>query len=249
MKCKNCGANYKMRELRCPYCGTINPKGYIQQALREQAESEYDRASTKTLGQVRRRMVNKVLNRTLLVEIAGFVLIFLVAFLCFFGYEAYLSVRKQVKIDSMEQHMEELYTQGRFRELHVYMDKNALFDPENDVCYEYAQMALIHYDYIRFVQSRMEYFANGGEISEYELEQLLREIHNILCVDISAYPELTERNEEIWKGYCREAEACASGLLELNEAQMELLRQEDFSWDGCDQLAEDLMQRRAQDGE
>ena len=27
MKCKNCGANYRAKEEKCPYCGTANPRG------------------------------------------------------------------------------------------------------------------------------------------------------------------------------------------------------------------------------
>lgn len=34
MKCKNCGANYKTRELKCPYCNTENFIGKIWQAER-----------------------------------------------------------------------------------------------------------------------------------------------------------------------------------------------------------------------
>lgn len=249
MKCKNCGANYRMRELRCPYCGTINPKGCIQQDLREQAQYEYDKASTKTLGQVRRRMINKVLNRTLLVEIAGFVLLVVVTFLCFFCHEAYLEINKHARIHTMQQQMEEFYTQGQFRELHVYMQDNALFDTKYDECYEYAQMALIHSNYTRFEESRMVYFSKGDKLSDYDINQLLRNIHRVFCDEFPAYPELTERNEKIWQGYCREAEAFASAVLGLDEAQMELLHQKDLPWNGLNQLGETLMQRRGQDAE
>ena len=41
MKCKNCGAQYKTRELKCPYCNTENIIGKIWQSERSQAEMEY----------------------------------------------------------------------------------------------------------------------------------------------------------------------------------------------------------------
>ena len=48
MKCKNCSANYKARELKCPYCNTTNLLGHIWLSEKTEAELEYEKAKKST---------------------------------------------------------------------------------------------------------------------------------------------------------------------------------------------------------
>ena len=45
MTCKNCGGNYRTRELICPYCRTENVLGHLWLAKRKEAEEEYNRTA------------------------------------------------------------------------------------------------------------------------------------------------------------------------------------------------------------
>ena len=83
MKCKNCGAQYKTRELKCPYCNTENLIGKIWQTERSQAEMAYEEEKKK-VGKVLFSpfMVDRLLSRAIAVliglHIVSFILIFIV---------------------------------------------------------------------------------------------------------------------------------------------------------------------------
>lgn len=247
MKCKNCAASYSIKELRCPYCGAINPKGWMQKQQRKQAQSDYQTASTKTVGPLRRQMVNRVLNRTLLVEGIVFVLLIAGVFLTFFLQDFFLNVKKSSQKDTMNAHMEELYTQERFLELRQYIDQNHLFSEVND---DYSQMALMYYHYDEFKQSRMTYFCEQDELKEFHVKTLLWNMNKILQFkNVMVYSKLTERNKVLWDKYTEDAEIFATSVLGLNDAQMQILTQERMSSDETDQLVEAIMQGRNQNAE
>ena len=83
MKCQNCGANYSLLHLHCPYCGTPNPRGLFWKNRRGEADAAYadalrDEKSQKLLS------LSRFADRLLMISGAAFALIFLCAFL-FFG--------------------------------------------------------------------------------------------------------------------------------------------------------------------
>ena len=65
MKCKKCGAHYRTRELRCPYCGTANPKGEQWQTQRESAEKELQQLEDTRGKDLRLQAAHKAVNRVL----------------------------------------------------------------------------------------------------------------------------------------------------------------------------------------
>ena len=83
MKCPNCGANYSLLHLHCPYCGTPNPRGLFWKNRRDEADAAYadalrDAKSQKLLA------LSRFADRLLMILGAAFAPIFLCAFL-FFG--------------------------------------------------------------------------------------------------------------------------------------------------------------------
>ena len=74
MKCKNCGAQYKTREVKCPYCNTENLIGKIWQTERTQAELDYE-AEKKKLGKILRSsyMEDRLLTRAILILIGLYI--------------------------------------------------------------------------------------------------------------------------------------------------------------------------------
>lgn len=244
MKCKNCGANYPMRELQCPYCGTLNARGLRQKQQREKAYSDFEKASTEEVGKIRTRMFNRVLNVALVVEIAAFVLVFAGAALYFYSQEAFLDAKKHFQMDEMNAHMEELYTQNRLDELTQYMRENDLNNQEN---YEYTQAILIGQKIIGFKEARMCYFGNEKPLKEYDADRLVRAIQELLYYDSPAYPELTERNQDLWDTYSRDAETFARAVLGFNDEQLQTLNQNYVPQDEMKPLIEQVMQRRDHD--
>ena len=65
MKCKSCAGNYKTKELICPYCGRANLLGKLWFAEKSEAEQEYERARAEYEKRVTPYVVNRFLNRSL----------------------------------------------------------------------------------------------------------------------------------------------------------------------------------------
>lgn len=244
MRCKNCGADYPMRELRCPYCGQANPKGLFQKMQREQAETDYQRANT-TVGQMRRRMANRIMNRILIAEVALLILIvggaFIYSFAAYFIQEAKINANS----DSIQAHMEELYTQGRFNELDYYMERNHL---PLSAYPEYFDATMIQFYYNQFNEERINYLTKREELPPYTARSLVSNMNYLLSHCISDYPDLTERNQKLADAACREVEVFASVILGFDDSQIELLKQSMLTSETADQLADLIMQECVNNG-
>ncbi|MBR5502824.1 MAG: hypothetical protein IKV55_07305 [Oscillospiraceae bacterium] len=223
MKCKSCGANYRSRELRCPYCGAENAKGKLWKAQRDSAEQQYRELEQTEGAALRLRAANRVLNRALLFE--GIALgVFLVGvFLWFMLGEAVFRVRRSVKADALSQQMQQLYAQQQLGELYRLMDEYDLFGDEN---YEYAQAALLHKDYAQFDLARCEFFAvlqRGEQPDEYLTWKLVNSMNEILVPYISAYPRITENNAQLQQQYSADVLEFAQGWLGFGKEETALL--------------------------
>ena len=240
MKCKNCGANYPMREMRCPYCGTVNARGLRQQCQLERADEDLEKAETEGLEKIQLRMVNRVLNVSLVLEIAAIALLVAGVIVYGFGYDITRSTKRFLNSDQMNAHMEQLYTENRLDELWTYLHEN---DLRGEDYYEYMQAALIGFDYRQFKCARMTYLDTKQELDEYTVSSLLDNIQELLYFDCLAYPELTERNEVIWNRCSRDAEVFARVVLGFDDAQIEILKQKYVPSKDMNALKELVMQR------
>lgn len=83
MKCNSCGANYKTRELKCPYCGKANALGRLWKIKRTEAEEEYERARKEAGRKISVYSVDRILSRCI-VSVIGFFVLFFYWCICFF---------------------------------------------------------------------------------------------------------------------------------------------------------------------
>ena len=100
MKCKNCGGQYKTKELMCPYCHTENLLGKIWMVQRSEAEEAYEREK-RELGKTMLSpyMINRYLNRALVVSILLFTSIFVGMILIALGYSGIRELRLFINKD------------------------------------------------------------------------------------------------------------------------------------------------------
>ena len=105
MKCKNCSANYRARELKCPYCSTTNFLGHIWLAEKTEAELEYERAKQEC-GGLSRYVIYRILTRILVIEVVVGVLLFLGVVAYFFLSEVIRDLNTNHNIASIEAKME-----------------------------------------------------------------------------------------------------------------------------------------------
>ena len=229
MKCQNCGANYSLLHLHCPYCGTTNPRGLFWKNRRDEADAAYadalrDEKSQKLLS------LSRFADRLLMISGAAFALIFLCAFLFFGAGSALESLRTKYGSGSekLQSELQALYESGDYLALSRRLDETGQFGPEH---YAWSQISLIAHDYERFSIGRLELSSiDAGKLrtNDYPVESVIRYARDILFLDIPAYPELDEKNRAAYEVYCLDVETYLRAVLGLPEEDIARLKQEDY---------------------
>lgn len=219
MKCKNCGANFPMRELNCPYCGTPNPKGKRWADQMNRAEREYQATRQRVEKELPLQVAYRVAGmvRTILAVILGVILLGMILWALLSEYGGRLRTRAQQ--EKLETQMAELYEQERFDELYRLMDDRGLMGRDY---YAYSQMCLLSYQYSEFCQSRME-LLQGRVRQEYlndAIERLLRYSAELLTLDIAAYPELAPENQSVYNRYCLDVTTFLRVMLGMTQEEV-----------------------------
>ncbi len=245
MKCKNCGANYRSRELFCPYCKTPNPRGKLWKQQRQAAQQDYQWAAGEVVPVLRWRAANRILNRVLLIELGLLVLCVIGVIAAFALGNTALQAGILQGNGEINEELAALYEEERFGELYARLSETELFGEDY---YEYSQMALLYSDYESFCESRLRFFYEIEQQEapdEYTVSRLVGDIHDVIAADIPAYPELTERNAAFAAQYRNEVLMFAQVLLGLNESEMETLGQEYLTMAEEEALTEAIWERRA----
>ena len=247
MKCKNCGADYRARELKCPYCDTGNLIGRIWMAQRSQAELEYER----TRRQIGRKgsvyIVNRVVNRTLVVGAALFLLYFIGIF-AFFGIQAaFSSWNKQANIGEIQKTMDAYYADGEYGKLYDCMHQYDMFGEEQ---YVYSQAVLLAREYENYMNHKLCFLAmdSGRQMEDdYHLEYALRDSIDVYMMHVGIYSEPDDRNREQINTYQNEIMAFWRGTLGMTEEELAHITSADgyIKSDEIDVLIRRIKERRA----
>lgn len=225
MKCSNCGGQYKTRELKCPYCGTENMLGHLWMAERSEAELEYERARKEAGKKGSIYVVNRVVNRALLISTGMFVLMMLIAFLAFWITDAFGNVKDKMKGDKFHATMQQYYEDEDYEKLYKYMSKYDLFSTEY---YDATQAALLYSSYNTFLNRKFEIMdLTKDELRQdnqmYRIVSTLETSVKVYQVDIGIYDEPTEKNQKQYEEYRVDIEAFWRGSLGMSEEQVQML--------------------------
>ena len=228
MRCSNCGAHYRLRELACPYCGTENVLGRLWQKQRSEAEEEYEKKRREAGKKASPYVYNRAVNRVLLVEVLFFVLVIVGVFLVFGVQELLGAGDSGHKADPAT--LSTLYQEERYGELYEAMegDYDAYEDPERRI---YMQAGLMHRSYVNFQEHRMELAAMTDEEKQrddYHLEYSLREGLDILNVKLGYYRDLEPENEALQERYARVVRAYFLNTLKLTEEEIAELVEKEY---------------------
>lgn len=229
MHCKNCGAQYRARDLACPYCGTENLVGRIWMSQVTEAEVEYEMAREEAGKGLPVYVMNRVLNRVLLLSML--LIILLVS-----GITAVsaldlgtLQFKKHLKADEIEQQSKLLYEEGRLDELYQLLSEYDLFDPDTN--YVYSQAALMGYDYRSFKRHRMAFAQMSDqerEEDDYHLEYMLRDGFDVLGQERGVYEELAPENAKLFADMSTDIRACMIGMLGMTEEEVRTFEEMDY---------------------
>lgn len=116
MLCKNCGAEYEMHLVKCPYCSAEN----VEESYRRQKEyvDGYKEKSSFLL-HLPNRIVNttgNIMNKTALYGILFFLLVLLISFIGVKIFTASSTSRMDRQIEKMESY----YVEGNYEKLESY---------------------------------------------------------------------------------------------------------------------------------
>lgn len=267
MKCRNCGGDYRTRELKCPFCGTGNLLGKIWDVERSEAEERLrvayaEKGRKKWTLYDTKRLLNRITLILFLISV-----IFLVAGI-FVEYAWDFSANSKAKAN-MEEHLancREYYDNGEYRKLENYLQVNGLYSMKE--LKQYTEIIYVFYvydnfkcDYYYMLRNMNDpYYKNYSSnaydendyYSDFWAENLLDDVRE--CIQLqegnwrvrdSIYPE----NAKIWQAWSEEALAFAKGTMKLTEKELELLLENDnyLSTDTKKEILSGLRERGAWD--
>ena len=227
MKCKNCGADYRLRQLRCPYCETENLLGRMWLIKRtdtiKKVEAEQRAAKKKFVPYV----VSKTVNRLIL-----FMVVILIAFIMIFEMHMIPGSKKDADGKIITPKMLSLHEDGEYYKLREYLDSIDGGGLYTEIPEYMAQSALLAYDYNEFIEYRLNYL--GEDRSKWEEDYFKMVIDNNKSNDLYNN-EYDEYNEYIM--------AFLKGTLSLTDEELNVLMDEDASYSEQKELIHKIFER------
>ncbi|MCR4926508.1 MAG: hypothetical protein K5927_00885 [Lachnospiraceae bacterium] len=237
MECKNCGANYRLRELRCPHCETENLVGRIWLMRRtdtiKKIEEEQRAAKKRFVPYVASKLVNRLI---LLLIVATAVLIIL--------YTGYTPWAKRVDGKIIDPKAEKLFEEKKYMDLEEYMSRKDLFLKMPEY---YAQAALLAYDYNEFITERMKYINKDPDKWEVSYVQMVMSgTLDIYSHRVGTYSAEFEENKEQYEIYRRHIMAFWKGTMGCTDEEVAWLSNPENWWHSKEltEMCEELKNRR-----
>lgn len=236
MECKNCGASYRLKALRCPYCETENLLGRMLVLKRTETIKRYEEeqklAKKKYIPYATSKLVNTLILVFALLTAAALV------------YSTGMLMPRDEDGRIIDKHAEKLFDAGRYYELYEYLDGRDLFGRVSD---RLTQAALMAYDLEEFITHRMEYIKDGAAGEDAGLTALtMHEAMSIYQHHIGMYTEYYEANEPQYEEYNRRIMAFWKGTMMCDDDDIAFLTDEESWWHSreLEELCEKLNERR-----
>ena len=228
MFCPNCGAEFDEAEPKCPYCGTLNPRGAQNEYMRKlrKLRDETGQLAEEAEDAVHRqtRANSRTLIRVLLILLAAAAVIF--------GIYKIIESRNDKKAlerlreesafaDKYFPEMNALYEDGKDEELAAFV-RTLWEEPGYSAVYSWAHYTYLEmYDVYDRVLYANEDIADGGG----SIEACTSLVYNAfyLTRDADVQARLTAAEKEKLAGPRAEAEEILEAVLEMNQAEADAL--------------------------
>lgn len=246
MKCKNCGGQYKTKELMCPYCHTENLLGKIWMVQRSEAEEAYEREK-KELGKTMLSpyMINRYLNRAMVVSILLFTSIFVGMILIALGYSGIRELRLFINKDEIEATMAEYYEANEWEKLDAYMSDEEVDYSKYPV---YTQATNVLFYYNRYLENRLSFESLTDEEKrekELYLGSALRYSIDTYKAKFGLYSEVYAENKAVYEECKKEILAWWIGELQMTKEEIESIENANYVYySDIDALEEKIRERR-----
>lgn len=189
MRCESCGAEYRMKDVRCPFCQSENP--VLAEIRREQTLEQFDREAQQMKDTVPDMAVKKW-TRLLLAICGIFVgLAFVMGLIMLMGGPLKAKIDYRI-YRQREQELEELLAAGDMEGIYAYMRSGDFRT------YEYLKFQEIEYVYMYhgYFQDYLEYLEayRDAEYRSMREERELREEIGNLASSLVNYGSLVMRH-------------------------------------------------------
>ena len=247
MKCKNCGGDYRTRELICPYCGTENLVGRLWMAQRTEAELEYEAYRREVGKRVSPYVINRVFGRIAVLMAGLCILTFVGAVIVLLTAQImHQFAVKRVDMEEKQQQMETLYQENRLPELYAYM---SAYDLIGESQYVYSQAVILNFDYENYRSHLLEFLElpeDRKQQDDYYLSYCIRWGTDVYQCRLGSYYALADENRSLYESYCddiRDSFVYAMGM--TPEEADEILTSDTADYQTYDALAKTLIERGA----
>ena len=221
MECKYCGGSYRLRELRCPYCGAENLAGRMLLMRRTEAirqmEAEQKAAKKRYVPYV----ASKLVSRLILLFLLSIIILILI-------YTNHVPwIRRDANGKIFEPGAVKLYEAGDFYGLHEYMSAKDLYQEMPEY---FSQSALLAYDYNEFITHRLNYLADDA--SQWDptyVALVMRGAMDIYVHRVGVYSDKFPENEAQYDMYRKYILAFWKGTMLCTDEEVEWLADEE-SW-------------------
>lgn len=248
MKCINCGANYDGMMSNCPYCNTANGKSAFFTKRKKVAQDQMNNMTNAMKPYNQIVTFNAVLNRILIIEAIIIVLFFVLTAVIgvIDGNRGYGVARDMSKREAKEL-VKHLYEEEDFAMMtRVYQEADLYGEDDMKL---YSSMASFYMYYRWFVEARIEYMdgVKMEDVDDYTINSLIRYMHEVLRGEESEYNDEYDIANEKYFEPCREdVVAFATGVLKLNDDEIEQLKAQVIYNDEETAIRKAIKQRRGQ---
>lgn len=225
MKCPYCGGEVSVNDIKCPYCGSSNPEGiaFHDEVHKRKRFNEYLKDQTKK--QMLLPLTQRIINLAILVLflITLFLLILSLGIFLIQDH-AFASFKRPRDYDAQ---LTRMYEEKHYGRLDAAMSEWDI--PSKDYP-EYSQLTILHYAYENFTYHSMNCIQELDQNyipKDYHLEYSILYAQELLCPNISSFPDIYPGNQQILEPWQTEARIFLTGMLGFTEEEFLSLYPED----------------------
>ena len=245
MICKKCGYDYPAKELKCPYCGEVNPLGEKWKNEENLARKETLLTKARVIHSMPLYVADKVMNVILLVITAVTALTFLVLAIVF-GLEG-IHITRQHNQASVQE-AEELLVAEDYTGLYDYLKSHQVYGQEGFK--KYTERVRLYDDYHAFLRNLFQIqqvldWPAGQQISPNDVKYVLWAGKNILERETGdSYRKLEyEENKEYYNDMKQDVAAALLGTFGMSEEELSELMGMERDSEKVDELVRRIFER------
>lgn len=251
MICKKCGYDYPAKELKCPYCGEVNPLGEKWKSEENLARKETLLTKARVIHSMPLYVADKVMNVILLVITAVTALTFLVLAIVF-GLEG-IHITRQHNQASVQE-AEELLVAEDYTGLYDYLKSHQVYGQEGFK--KYTERVRLYDDYHAFLRDLFQIqqvldWPTGQQMHPNWVKYVLLDGKDILEMETDfSYRGLEyEENKEYYDDMKQDVSAALLGTLEMTEEELADLMGMERDSEEMDELIRRIFERKGWDYE